>query len=104
MDRRKGIRGVLLAVFGALLVVGGDAYAIIGRPLTPFSYAGVARRTVRRSAYVGAAYGGYGYGYGYGAPAAVSTLPAGCAVGVPCGGAAAYQPAYSGGTVVYVQQ
>jgi hypothetical protein len=28
-----------------------EAQAIIGRPLTPLSYAGVARRTVRRCAY-----------------------------------------------------
>jgi len=28
-----------------------DGLVIIGRPLTPMSYAGVARRTVRRSAY-----------------------------------------------------
>jgi Na+/proline symporter len=33
-----------------------EAQAIIGRPLTPMSYAGVARRTTRRGAY----YGGYG--------------------------------------------
>jgi len=37
------------------------AHAIIGRPLTPLSYAGVARRTTRRAvvggAAVGAAYG-----------------------------------------------
>jgi hypothetical protein len=30
---------------------------IIGRPLTPMSYAGVARRTTRRAVYAGAAYG-----------------------------------------------
>jgi hypothetical protein len=30
------------------------AHAIIGRPLTPMSYAGVARRTVRRAPYVAA--------------------------------------------------
>jgi hypothetical protein len=50
-----------------------EAQAIIGRPLTPLSYAGVARRTVRRGVYAGAAvgavgaYGAYGaYGpYGY---------------------------------------
>ena len=37
-----------------------EAQAIIGRPLTPLSYAGVARRTTRRA---------YGYGAGaYGAP------------------------------------
>jgi hypothetical protein len=29
-----------------------DAHAIIGRPLTPMSYAGVARRTTRRTAAV----------------------------------------------------
>jgi hypothetical protein len=43
------------------------AEAWIGRPLTPMSYAGVARRTTRR-AY---AYGAYGGAYGagvYGAP------------------------------------
>jgi hypothetical protein len=34
------------------------AEAVVGRPLTPVSYAGVARRTSRR-----AAYGGYGAGY-----------------------------------------
>jgi hypothetical protein len=33
-----------------------QAHAIIGRPLTPMSYAGVARRTTAR------AYGAYGYG------------------------------------------
>jgi hypothetical protein len=32
-----------------------EARAIIGRPLTPMSYAGVARRTTRRGAYYGAA-------------------------------------------------
>ena len=45
------------------------AEAVIGRPLTPMSYAGVARRTTRRAAAVGAAgaaaYGAYGaYGPG----------------------------------------
>jgi hypothetical protein len=33
----------------------GEAHAIIGRPLTPFSYAGVARRTTRRAVVAGAA-------------------------------------------------
>ena len=42
------------------------AEAIIGRPLTPFSVAGVARRTTRRAVWAGAIAGGaYGYGYGY---------------------------------------
>ena len=34
-----------------------QAHAIIGRPLTPMSYAGVARRTTRRAVAVGAAAG-----------------------------------------------
>jgi hypothetical protein len=34
-----------------------NAAAIIGRPLTPLSYAGVARRTTRRAVAVGAAVG-----------------------------------------------
>ena len=38
-----------------------EAQAIIGRPLTPMSYAGVARRTMRR----GYAYGAYGYAAPY---------------------------------------
>jgi hypothetical protein len=39
---------------------------IIGRPLTPMSFAGVARRQARRGAlYGGAAYGYGGYGYPY---------------------------------------
>ena len=43
-----------------------QAEARIGRPLTPFSVAGVARRTTRRAVWTGAIAGGaYGYGYGY---------------------------------------
>jgi Na+/proline symporter len=34
-----------------------EAHAIIGRPLTPMSYAGVARRTTRRAVTYGAAAG-----------------------------------------------
>jgi hypothetical protein len=34
-----------------------QASAVIGRPLTPLSYAGVARRTTRRAVYGGAAVG-----------------------------------------------
>jgi hypothetical protein len=70
-----------------------EASAVIGRPLTPMSYAGVARRTARRSAYVGAAYG---------APT-ITALPAGCgfAVGIYTCGAVRYRPYYDGPTVVY---
>ena len=55
---------------GALV---SKAQAIIGRPLTPMSYAGVARRTTRRAYGYGAAgvYGApvYGAPVVYGAPA-----------------------------------
>jgi hypothetical protein len=43
-----------------------SAHAVIGRPLTPMSYAGVARRTTRRAVAAGA----YAAGAYYGAPAA----------------------------------
>ena len=46
----------LSIVCGAIALLGiSDADAIIGRPLTPMSYAGVARRTTRRAVYAGAA-------------------------------------------------
>ena len=61
--RRKSIWVSMgLALVGGFVIeplFAGDAHAIIGRPLTPFSYAGVARRTTRRAAYAGAAYGAY---------------------------------------------
>jgi hypothetical protein len=41
-----------------------QAQAVIGRPLTPVSYAGVARRTTRRAIYATSVY--------------AATLPAGC--------------------------
>lgn len=99
---------------GPMMLGGSEAHAIIGRPLTPMSYAGVARRTTRRAyrwgAYGGAyaaPYAGYGAGYAAGAAAAtVATLPSGCVrlpgptVMYQCG-ATHYQPYYSGPTVVY---
>jgi hypothetical protein len=48
--RSRRILSVLLALVG-LVLVASDTYAIIGRPLTPVSYAGVARRSVRRATY-----------------------------------------------------
>jgi hypothetical protein len=59
----------LLALVASLLELGGlerVAHAIIGRPLTPMSFAGVARRSARRSVAYGA-YGGYGAVAPYGA-------------------------------------
>ncbi len=83
--------GVLLANEQLPQIVTGafvsQANAIIGRPLTPMSYAGVARRTTRRAYGVGAVgvYGApvYGAPVVYGAPA----YAAGCyQVAGPYGG------------------
>ena len=53
----------LMVLFGAAedgMVFGiGSAQARIGRPLTPLSYAGVARRTTRRAYRRSYYYGGY---------------------------------------------
>jgi hypothetical protein len=73
-----------------LLCIASEASAVIGMPLTPMSYAGVARRTTRRAAYAGAAT----------TVAPMTALPPGCVVGAPCGGTT-YRPYYEGGNVVY---
>jgi hypothetical protein len=52
-----------------------SAEAIIGRPLTPLSYAGVARRTTRRAVGVGVAAGAVYGGAVYGAPVVVVAPP-----------------------------
>ncbi len=93
---KRALRLTLMAVVVAGCLFGNDspapttswtsqAGAIIGRPLTPLSYAGVARRTTRRYAYAGAA--AYGaavappaYGYAV-APPPVYAAPA-CAYDV----------------------
>lgn len=66
------LRKTAMLVLGAVVFVGGftwdgrvssitemtliaPAFARVGRPLTPVSYAGVARRTTRRAVAVGAA-------------------------------------------------
>jgi hypothetical protein len=50
--RTKRKLGILLfGLLGVIPTVVIDAHAIIGMPVTPMSYAGVARRTVRRSVY-----------------------------------------------------
>jgi hypothetical protein len=48
---------ILFALLG-LVPIANDVHAIIGMPLTPLSFAGVARRSVRRAAY---AYPPYAY-------------------------------------------
>ncbi len=84
----------------AALAVGGsgivlpleEAHAIVGRPLTPVSYAGMARRTtrrtVRRTTYATAATAAY-----------VTALPVGCTT-VVVGGVTQY----ACGGVTYVRQ
>jgi hypothetical protein len=52
-----------------------SAEAIIGRPLTPMSYAGVARRTTARAVGVGVAAGAVYGGAVYGAPVVVAPAP-----------------------------
>ena len=93
---------------GPLLLGGGEAHAVIGRPLTPMSYAGVARRTTRRAAYAGAVAAPVAAAAPV-VPAAgvVTALPGGCARADAAGGvyyqcgAARYQPYYYGSTLVY---
>jgi hypothetical protein len=58
-----------------------DARARIGRPLTPMSYAGVARRTTRRAVAVGAAAGVAGAYY---APSCVQVVDAYGQIAVRC--------------------
>src|SRR5262245_5465623 len=106
--RRRAWRLLKASTVAAALYLGGsDALAVVGRPLTPVSYAGVARRTTRRSVAAGSY---YGTGY-YGATATmagVATLPAGCArVASPSGtiygcGGTYYRPYYDGPNLVYV--
>jgi hypothetical protein len=72
-----------------------DAQAVVGRPVTPVSYAGVARRTTRRAIYVTSVYR--------------ATLPTGCSTVVIEGttlylcGTTYYQQSGSQYVVVQVQ-
>lgn len=89
-----------LSLAGPALIAPSEAHAVIGRPLTPLSYAGVARRTTRRSVAASSA--------AYAATAAatphVYALPPGCTMagGVYHCGTAGYRPVYDGPNVVYV--
>lgn len=49
MHRPIKMRLVLMALISCF--VAGEAAAVVGRPLTPVSVAGAARRSVRRSYY-----------------------------------------------------
>jgi hypothetical protein len=98
MNRSNKARlGILLAA--ALLLVGAEALAVVGRPVTPGSVAGVARRTTRRTVVVGAAV--------VGSAAYVSSLPSGCrsvtvnGIGYQQCGSTYYRPYYQGAELVY---
>jgi hypothetical protein len=97
-------RAAWVAACAITLLAGAEASAIIGMPWTPISFAGAARRSVRRSAYATAAVGAATVGAAaVGGAAMMTALPRGCAVALPCGGVV-YQPVYQGTTVVYVPQ
>lgn len=86
-----------MAVGGSWILGGSSqAWAVVGRPATPVSYAGVARRTSRRTVRRTAA-ATYPSG-------TVTALPSGCVrVGgnYRCG-SAYYRPYYDGPNLVYV--
>ncbi len=87
-------------VFGVAAIVldSSPAQAVIGRPFTPLSYGGMARRTSRRTARRTA------YRYSGGAyPTALPAAGCGYVGGVYNCGAAAYRPYYDGPNVVYVE-
>jgi hypothetical protein len=104
-------RAHLSALSLALVFVASEALAVVGMPLTPMSYAGVARRTTRRAAYVGAAAATTAAATtaAVTTAAVVSTLPAGCVEVVSAGvvyqrcGTTYYRPTYDGPNLVYVQ-
>ena len=48
MRSRRRFTILLFASFGLLVTLAGDVLAVVGRPATPVSAAGAARRTVRR--------------------------------------------------------
>jgi hypothetical protein len=85
MNRIASLKIAAASAFALAALLAGDnvsapgayslvsqANAVIGRPLTPMSYAGVARRTTRR-AYAAGAAGAY-----YAAPPAYYAPGAGC--------------------------
>jgi hypothetical protein len=51
MNKPRKLTLASLVLVGLFLTIAPEVFAIVGRPLTPMSYAGVARRTVRRGGY-----------------------------------------------------
>jgi hypothetical protein len=97
--------GVALTGGGPLEIGTRAAHAVIGRPFTPVSVAGVARRSARRSAYYGGGAPGYRGGiYNGAAVGMVAGIPPSCGPymnGTYTCGSTHYRPYYSGTTVVY---
>jgi hypothetical protein len=48
-ERLKKLLVIVAASIGATVLVAEEAAAVVGRPLTPVSVAGVARRSARRN-------------------------------------------------------
>ena len=48
-DRLKKVLIIVAATLGVTILVAEEASAVVGRPLTPVSVAGVARRSSRRN-------------------------------------------------------
>jgi hypothetical protein len=65
-----------LSLVLAGVLVAGEAAALVGRPLTPMSYAGVARRTTRRTVAVAATAPVYAAPHAVVTPAPVVVAPA----------------------------
>jgi len=100
----------LVSLEGIALLAPETANAVVGRPLTPVSAAGVARRTVRRDVAATSVAAGAVVATGAVATAAaLTTLPAGCSTLNSGGytyhhcGSVYYQPVYDGPNVTYVQ-
>ena len=51
MNPRGKVTFILFGALFIVLAVAADVIAIVGRPATPMSYAGAARRSVRRAPY-----------------------------------------------------
>jgi hypothetical protein len=96
---RGALTGIAVGL-GVLLALTTDAPAAMGRPLTPLSYAGAARRTTRRAEPGAAAGTNIGCA---GGGTALRALPPGCRPGAPCRGTV-YRPVYEGATLVYIPE
>jgi hypothetical protein len=91
---------------GPLLLGAGSAEAVIGRPLTPVSYAGVARRTTRRTV-AATAYAQPVYQAPVVQTTVVVSQPSGCGAittgGVVVCNGVQYEASYNGPNLVYRQ-